>query len=440
MILKAKERGGGKQLGLYLLKTDTNEHVELYELRGFVSLDLPSALQEIDAISRATKAKNSMFSMSLNPPPGEHVSPDKFSSAIDAVEKKLGLDGQPRAIVFHEVDGRRHAHAVWSRIDAGNMKAINLPFYKTKLRDVSKDLFLEHGWRLPRGFVDSRERDPTNFSLVEWQQAKRCGHDPKALRAMFRECWAASDSQRAFAAALASRGYTLARGDRRGHVVVDYRGEVYSIARYVGVKEKQVRSRLGDDAMLPSVEKAKHDHAARMTEMLQRHIREAEERRKKEAAWLLERRAEIVKRQREQRALMEKEHADRQARETKERAQRFANGFRGLWHRITGKHAKVRAQNEAEALVAAQRDRAERQKLVQRHIEERRPLHQQIKSIRQIHAKQTEELHRDVARFGDRQPAKETEYAEGRSQRLQREPERARTRRQRNRGGHEPER
>lgn len=61
-----------------------------------------------------------------------------------------------------------------------------------------------------------------SFTLAEWQQAKRGGHDPKALKQMFRELWASSDSKRAFAAALQSRGYTLARGDRRGHVAVDY--------------------------------------------------------------------------------------------------------------------------------------------------------------------------------------------------------------------------
>src|SRR5690606_33512002 len=98
--------------------------------------------------------------------------------AIDAIEHKLGLSGQPRAIVFHEKDGRRHAHAVWSRIDAEQMKAINLPHYKLKLRDVSKQLFLEHGWQLPRGFVSGRERDPASFTHAEWEQAKRAGHDP----------------------------------------------------------------------------------------------------------------------------------------------------------------------------------------------------------------------------------------------------------------------
>ncbi len=49
---------------------------------------------------------------------------------------------------FREKEGRRHAHVVWSRIDTENMKAINLPFYKTKLRDLPRELFVEHGWNI----------------------------------------------------------------------------------------------------------------------------------------------------------------------------------------------------------------------------------------------------------------------------------------------------
>src|SRR5262245_59141204 len=141
MIIKAKERGDGRQLGHYLLRTDTNEHVEVHSLRGYSSDHLPTALQEIDAVAKGTRAKNCLFSLSLNPPPGERVPVEKFESAIEAVERKLGLEGQPRAVVFHEVDGRRHAHVVFSRIDAERMVAIQLSHYKLKLRDVSKQQF-----------------------------------------------------------------------------------------------------------------------------------------------------------------------------------------------------------------------------------------------------------------------------------------------------------
>src|SRR5688572_24474410 len=135
MILKASQRGGGKQLGLHLTRTDDNEHVEVYEIRGFVSEDIIGALKEAYAVSKGTRCKQFLFSVSLNPPPHERVPVDVFENAIARIEQRNGLAGQPRIVVFHEKEGRRHAHAVWSRIDAETMTARNLPFFKAKLRD-----------------------------------------------------------------------------------------------------------------------------------------------------------------------------------------------------------------------------------------------------------------------------------------------------------------
>lgn len=399
MILKGSQRGGGKQLALHLLKTSDNEHVHVHELRGFMADDLQSAFHEAYAVSRGTKARQYLFSLSLNPPAKERVPTSVFESAIDAIEQKLGLSGQPRAIVFHEKDGRRHAHAVWSRIDAEQMKAINLPHYKLKLRDVSKQLFLEHGWQLPRGFVSSKERDPASFTHAEWEQAKRAGHDPRALKAMFRECWAASDSGKAFAQALAARGYTLARGDRRGFVALDFRGEVYAVAKYAGIRTKDVRSRLGDAERLPSVDEARTTIAGRMSAMLRRHAGEIEARQKRESATFAFRRGEIVQRQRDERAVLERAHHLRSAKENLERAQRISKGFRGLWDRITGRHAEVKRQNEREALQSFYRDRAEKDALIFRHIEERQALHLQARQMREAQSQKLAALQRDIAGY-----------------------------------------
>ena len=71
MILKAKERGNAPQLAKYLLSMRDNEHVELHEARGFVSDDLLEAFAEAEAISKGTKCKKHLFSMSLNPPEPE---------------------------------------------------------------------------------------------------------------------------------------------------------------------------------------------------------------------------------------------------------------------------------------------------------------------------------------------------------------------------------
>ena len=107
--------------------------MELHELRGFVANDLDGALNEVYAVSRGTRAKQYLYSLSLNPPPSEKVSTTTFDDAINRAEVALGLQGQSRAVVFHEKNGRRHAHAVWSRIDRVSMKAIQMSFTKRKL-------------------------------------------------------------------------------------------------------------------------------------------------------------------------------------------------------------------------------------------------------------------------------------------------------------------
>ncbi|WP_456386603.1 relaxase/mobilization nuclease domain-containing protein [Profundibacter sp.] len=255
MILKASQRGGGMQLAVHLLKPE-NEHVELHEISGFVADDLASAFKEVHAISKGTRCKQFLFSLSLNPPELENVPVAVFEDVIARIEAKIGLAGQPRAIVFHEKQGRRHAHCVWSRIDAAKMKAINLPHFKLKLTELSRQIYLEQGWDMPRGLEDFADRDPLNYSQAEAQQAKRVKRDARALKEMFQKCWAGSDSRAAFAHALKEQGFILARGSRRGFVAVDAAGEVYAIARWVGVKAKEVRARLGDLEGLPNVEKA----------------------------------------------------------------------------------------------------------------------------------------------------------------------------------------
>lgn len=253
MILKASQRSGAKQLGLHLMKTEENEHVEIHEVSGFVADDLMGAMKEAHALSLGTKCKQFLFSVSLNPPSTESVRVEVFERACDVIEGRLGLKGQPRMIVFHEKEGRRHAHAVWSRVDAETMTAKPLPFFKRTLNAIAKELYLENGWKMPDGFRDSKLRDPRSFTLDEWQQAKRAGLDAREVKSTIQECWAVSDNGPAFAKALEERGLFLAQGDRRGHVAVTIEGEVFAIARMVGKKTKEVAARLGDPKQLRTV-------------------------------------------------------------------------------------------------------------------------------------------------------------------------------------------
>ncbi|WP_375552549.1 relaxase/mobilization nuclease domain-containing protein [Rhodophyticola porphyridii] len=401
MILKAKERGGGAQLARYLLSMRDNDHVELHEVRGFVGDDLLSAFREVDAIAKGTRCENYLFSASLNPPGGETVTTADFENAADEMERKLGLDSQPRAIVFHEKDGRRHAHVVWSRIDAEHMRAINLPHYKIRLRDVSRELFRAHGWEMPKGLRDWRERDPLGYTREEWQQARRVGLDPKQLKALFQECWNRSDTGTAFAQALKERGFMLARGDRRGFVAVDYRGEVYAVGRQAGVKTKEVAARLGDPEAYPPIDEARNWIAARMSERIQGFIRQAELEAGQGRKALEAERSELAARHRQERQVLKTGQEKRWIAETKARAARLPRGISGIWHRLTGKYGKIKQRNEREAWTALKRDRAERDDLIASQLDERRALQDRIREQRERQQADLLLLREDVARYQD---------------------------------------
>ena len=399
MILKGNQRGGGKQLAAHLMKIEDNEHVHIHELRGFMSDNLHSALHEAYAVSRGTRATQFLFSLSLNPPPNEKVSVDEFEAAIKTIEQKLGLDNQPRAIVFHEKEGRRHAHVVWSRIDCEEMKAINLPFYKTKLRDVSRELYYEHGWKMPQGLLDGNNRDPLNYSLREWQQAKRQGEDPKALQRMFQNCWAVSDNRTSFEQALQSFGLYLAKGDRRGYVAIDYRGEVYSLSRWLKVKTTALKDRLGPAENLTGTQEVKSRVAERVTDKLKAYIQETQAQLKQQVQPFIQKKRSLQHQHQNERSQLQHKQENRWQQESIDRSQRLPKGFKGIWFRITGKYYKIQELNEQETETCRIRDRREIQSLIDEQLTHRQRLQQQIQPVIENYKQNVNDLRKEIANY-----------------------------------------
>ncbi|MEJ7925634.1 hypothetical protein WG908_02555 [Sphingobium sp. AN641] len=64
-----------------------------------------------------------------------------------------------------------------------------------------------------------------------------------------------------------------------------------------------------------------------------------------------------------------------------QRGERMRHGLAGVLDRITGRYAKLRAENEREAWAALQRDREQRQRLVEAQLAERRQLQQRIRRV-----------------------------------------------------------
>ena len=386
MILEGNACGYGAELAHHLLNPRDNDHVTVHGVEGFVADDLLGAFAEAEAIAQATQCQKYLFSLSLNPPMDASVPVEAFEDAIAAVERKLGLAGQPRAIVFHEKNGRRHAHCVWSRIDASKLKAINLSHYKRKLGDISRDLYRTHAWEMPDGFRDAARRDPDSYSRDEAGQAKRLNRDPKALKVLFRRCWEGSDSRAAFAAALKEHGFLLARGDRRGFVAVDAEGKTWSLSRWCGVKPREMRKRLGPEDALPSVEEVLAQARDLPPPKTERPNPAAEQRR-----------AALVARQRSERADLLKAQDARRIAELKDRQARLPKGLKAVFLRATGQYQLYVRGFEAEAHTARQRDAQEQHTLVERHLAERRAL------IRELRRDGVAEAFRGVAARDPRQ-------------------------------------
>ena len=408
MILKGSQRGGAADLANHLMK-DENDHVLVHEVSGFASDNLHDAFKEADALSRGTRCKQFLFSLSINPPADKDLSTEQFIAAIDKAEAKLGLTGQPRAVVFHEkltaenteqdAVNRRHAHAVWSRIDTDEMKAIRLSHTKLKLLEVSRELHIEHGIKMPDGLADRSKSDTKAFTFAEWQQAQRFGKDPRDRKAAIQDAWAISDNKEAFTHALKERGYVLAKGDKRGFVVLDRDMEVHSLARQIGIKAKDVKARLGAPEKYQGVDDAKAIVASRMIETVSRIDTERENQEKKRIAEQRLARQKLVEEQRLFRANAFRRVEEEQRRAAIARQVRFRGGIGGMWDRVSGEHARIQKLNEREAWDALKRDQKRRDELILSQKEERERLRAEHERTKKTQAQQKTRLEDLKARY-----------------------------------------
>ncbi len=372
-------------MALHLENADTNEHVEVYEVSGFVSDNVLGALNEAYAISKATKCKQFMYSASFNPPMDADVEPDVFIDAINRAEKRLKLAGQPRVIVFHEKEGRRHAHCVWSRIDAESLTAINISHPKLKLMSLSKELFHEQDWEMPQGFIDRKLANPLNFTREEWEKAQRTGQSPRAIKEALRDAWKVSDSKSALEYALQERGYYLARGDRSRYVVIDLYGEVYSLARQIGLRKADIAAKVGELDDLRSVDETKAFISSRLTKQFKEFHKDLQSSHKRETNSLLAKKLVMRERHREARASLENLHFDQSEQENGKRSLRVRRGFKGLWDKLTGSYQRTRAKNEFEARQSSKRRELEKHRLVTDQLNERRALQRHFEDLNERH-------------------------------------------------------
>ena len=74
---------------------------------------------------------------------------------------------------------------------------VQLLYFMLNLSDLSRDLFIKHDWKMPRGLVQREERNTKNSTPADWQQAKRFGKDSRKISPAMQDEWAISASKAA---------------------------------------------------------------------------------------------------------------------------------------------------------------------------------------------------------------------------------------------------
>ncbi|MEM8579693.1 MAG: hypothetical protein AAGF50_00660 [Pseudomonadota bacterium] len=182
-------------------------------------------------------------------------------------------------------------------------------------------------------------------------------------------------------------------------MLVDLKGEIYSLSRTSGAKVKELKARLGDPGNLPSVDQQKGWLAERMSEQLKAHVRELEEKHKKKGLAPEHARTDMIARHRAVRAALKDQQSARWQAEECKRAARLPRGLKGIWSWISGGLKTIRLRNAHEVAQAERRDRAEREALITAQLKERRKLQAMILSRRTKQENELSALHRDLSEY-----------------------------------------
>ena len=247
MISKGTTHNNGARLAAYMTAGKDGEKAELWQLRGFEATNIKDAFRDVQIMARGTKAEQPFFHVQVRNREGERLTRTQWEYAADRIEKMLGLGGQTRAIAFHPFtrNGDEHMHVAWSRIDQDTMKAIPLPFFKDRLKKISRELEKEFGLEP----VTNRREGNIRFAptRAEQEQATRLGLGIHEVRNSIRDCWDRSDCGRSFLSALDHEGLILARGEKRDYVVIDRAGGVHALGkRILDMTAAKIRERLSD--------------------------------------------------------------------------------------------------------------------------------------------------------------------------------------------------
>ena len=181
----------------------------------------------IDTARQSRRCEKPVYAFSLAWHPEQQPDRAAMIDAGRAALQALGMEEHQAVLVAHNDTAHRHVHVIANRVHPVTGKAINL--YKDREKLAAWALAYER----ERGKVYCRARE---YNALARQTAQERASRPAPVRYVdntLAECWRRSDGGRGFQAALAAKGWGLARGDRKEAVLmaVAPNGKAFAVLR-----------------------------------------------------------------------------------------------------------------------------------------------------------------------------------------------------------------
>jgi len=275
MIIKGGSRSNGAQLGRYLMETGENAEVKVLELPASAR-SVPEAVRDMERMGKATRGEKVLYHAQINPNPGEPMWKGDWIRSADILAEKLGMEGQPRVIVFHLKEGylegaREHAHVVFQRTDVEKGRLIsdshNYRKHEAASRQIERELGHEPVPTVDRGTSYTQEEArkasqlPAPTELVRREGSARVtyvpdgqygplrsgrGANPKEVRAFVTMAYQRARGPEEFRGYLWAAKLQIAIGERRAYSLIDEFGNDYTLARMVqGARTSDLKRFLG---------------------------------------------------------------------------------------------------------------------------------------------------------------------------------------------------
>jgi len=275
MIIKGGSRSNGAQLGRYLTQQGENERVVVLEYPAS-SRGAREAIRDMERMGKATRGEKTLYHAQINPNPRDSMQREDWIRSADILAEKLGMEGQPRVIVYHLKEGyleggREHAHVVFQRTDVEKGRLIsdshNYRKHEAASREIERELGHQHVPTVDRGTSYTQEEArkasqlPAPTELVQKEGSAHTtyvpdgqygpyrsgrGANPKEVRAFVTMAYQRARRPEEFIDDLWAAKLQIAIGERRAYSLIDEFGNDYTLARMVqGARTSDLKRFLG---------------------------------------------------------------------------------------------------------------------------------------------------------------------------------------------------